>query len=456
MTDRRCAPAEPSGQRVDRAVGEVAPESADAAFEREVERHYRHNVVVNVLDGTFFWFGASFIAARTILPLYVSHFTDSELLIGLISILSNTGWLLPQLFTANWVQRMPRKKVVVVRLGLFTERLPLLLMVPAAWLVVRSPTMALVAFFLLFAWHTVGAGVVAVSWQDMLAKVIPLDRRGRFFGITNFGGTATGVLGAAAAAWLLDHYEFPYDYMRCFAVAAVFVFISWIFLSLTREPAQVSQEPVVSQREYWSRLPSILRADHNFRRFLLSQLVNSLGGMAIGFLAVYAVGRWRLLDSQAGRFTASMLIGQALSNLVFGVLADRKGHKHVLELSALAGALAVGLAGLAPAAGWFHLVFALIGASTAGFMLSGMMIAFEFSAAGLRPTYIGLSNTVSGVGAAVAPVIGGWLAGAVGYRALFAVACAVGLAGFALLRWSVREPRQGVMREPTAAVGRET
>ena len=128
----------------------------------------------------------------------------------------------------------------------------------------------------------------------MLAKVIPLDRRGRFFGITNFGGTATGVLGAAAAAWLLDHYEFPYDYMRCFAVAAVFVFISWIFLSLTREPAQVSQEPVVSQREYWSRLPSILRADHNFRRFLLSQLVNSLGGMAIGFLAVYAVGRWRL------------------------------------------------------------------------------------------------------------------------------------------------------------------
>jgi MFS family permease len=97
---------------------------------------------------------------------------------------------------------------------------------------------------------------------------------------------------------------------------------------------------------------------------------------------------------------------------------------------------------VAPAPTWFHAVFALVGASTAGFMLSGIMIAFEFSTPDLRPTYIGLNNTVSGIAAGVAPLIGGWLAGAAGYRPLFAVACATGLAGFALLRWSVREPRQ--------------
>jgi MFS family permease len=419
-----------------------SPKSADAAFEREVERHYRHNVVVNVLDGTFFWFGASFIASRTILPLYVSHFTDSTLAIGLLSVLSTTGWLLPQLFTANWVQRLPRKKVAVVHVGLFTERLPVFLMVPAAWLASRFPVLALVLFFVLFAWHVVGAGTVAVGWQDMLAKIIPLDRRGRFFGITNFGGTATGVLGAAAAAWLLDRYDFPYGYMFCFAAAAVLIFISWIFLSLTREPAQMNQAAAISQREYWRRLPSVLRADPSFRRYLFAQIVVALGGMAVGFLAVYAVQRWRLPDSRAGSFTASMLTGQALSNLLFGVLADRKGHKLVLQLSALAGALAVGLAGLAPAPAWFYVVFALTGASFAGFMLSGIMIVFEFSAPDVRPTYIGLNNTVSGVAAGLAPMVGGWLAGVVGYRGLFAVAFVVGLAGFALLRWSVRDPRQ--------------
>jgi len=421
--------------------------TADSEFEREVVRNYRHNVVVNVLDGTSFWFGASFIASRTILPLYVSHFTDSKLVIGLLSMLTATGWLLPQLFTANWVQRLPRKKVAPVHFGLFTERVPIFLMVPAAWLATRSPTLALILFFVLFAWHVVGAGVVAVAWQDMIAKIIPLERRGRFFGITNFGGTATGVLGAATAAWLLGRYDFPEGYMFCFAVAAVFIFISWIFLALTREPAQVSQEPVISQREYLRRLPATLRADLNFRRYLCSQVVIALGGMAVGFLTVYSVQRWQLPDSQAGSFTASMLIGQALSNLLFGALADRKGHKLVLELSTLAGALAVGLASLAPAPTWFHAVFALTGASVAGFMLSGIMIVFEFSTPDVRPTYIGLNNTVSGIASGLAPILGGWLAGVAGYRWLFAVACAVGLAGFALLRWSVREPRRAVERE---------
>jgi MFS family permease len=422
---------------------------ADADFEREIERNYRYNAVVNVLDGTFFWFGASFITARTILPLYVSHFSDSKLLIGLVSMLANTGYLLPQLFTVNWIQRLPRKKVAPVNVGLFTERLPVILMVPAAWLATRSPALALVACLTVDAWFSVGAGVVAVGWQDMIAKIIPLTRRGRFFGITNFGGMATGTLGAVAAAWLLDRYGFPDGYVLCFAAAAILVFISWIFLALTREPVQLNQSPVISQREYWRRLPSILRADPNFRRYLRSQIVIALGGMAGGFVAVYAVQRWRLPDGQAGSFTASMLIGQAVFNLLFGALADRKGHKLVLELSILVGTLAIGLASMAPGPIWFYAVFALTGASAAGFWLSGIMIVFEFSTPEERPTYIGLNNTVTGVVTSLAPMLGGWLAGVLGYQALFVVAFVIGLAGFALLHQSVREPRWAVKRGTT-------
>jgi len=416
---------------------------ADSTIECEIERNYRFNAVVNVLDGTFFWFGSSFIAARTILPLYVSHFTESKLALGLLSTIAAAGWLMPQLFTANWVQRLPRKKVGVVNVGLFTERLPILMMALTAWLFADSPTLALVAFFVCFAWHVGGAGAVAVSWQDLIAKVIPLDRRGRFFGITNFGGTATGVLGATAATWLLAHYEFPTGYVLCFAAAAVLIFISWVFLALTREPAQPSREPPVSQREYFRRLPAILRADLNFRRYLVSQIVASLGGMAGGFVTVYAVQRWHLSDSQAGGFTTSLLVGQALSNLFFGVLADRKGHKLVLELATLCGVLSIGLASVAPAPVWFYAVFALSGASMAGFILSGIMIVFEFTTPDLRPTYIGMSNTIIGVVSATAPLIGGLLAGAIGYQTLFVVASVIGAVSLVLLRWTVRDPRAG-------------
>jgi MFS family permease len=390
---------------------------------------------------TAFWFGASFIATRTILPVYVSQLTDSEFAIGLLATIVGTGWLLPQLFTANWVQRLPVKKIVPVRVGLYAERLPVLLLVPAAWLAIRSPELALIVFFILISWHIFGAGTIAVGWQDMLAKIFPVERRGRFFGLANFSGTATGVLGAAFAGWLLDRYEFPYGYVLCFAMASIFILVSWIFLALTREPAVEPEGPPLSQREHWRTVPQILSTDLNYRRYLISQLVIAAGGMAVGFMAVYAVQRWNLPDSQAGSYTIAMLLGQAPSNLAFGWLADRRGHKLVLEISALATVLSAVLACVAPAAAWFYLVFVLTGVSTAGFILSGLMIVFEFSDAGLRPTYIGLNATVIGIFAAATPLVGSWLAASFGYRVLFIVAAVFSALGLVLLRWWVTEPR---------------
>jgi len=174
---------------------------------------------------------------------------------------------------------------------------------------------------------------------------------------------------------------------------------------------------------------------------MFSQIVVVLGGMAVGFLTVYAVQRWNLPDGQAAVFTISMLSGQAVSNLIFGWLADRKGHKLVLELSILCGALAVGIASIAPSPIWFYVVFVLVGASAAGFILSGIMIVFEFCEPEIRPTYIGLNNSVMGVFAALTPLLGGWLVITVGYQALFVISFIISLVGLALLRWMVREPR---------------
>lgn len=416
-----------------------SPEGLPAQFHRQSARWHA------ILGG------ASLIASTTILPVYVSRLTDSKVAIGLLSMIGSMGWLLPQLFTANWVQRLPRKKVLPVNLGLFSERLPVILLALSVLLVPRFPSLALATFFVCYTWHTVGAGVVAVAWQDMVGKIIPAHRRGVFFGLTNSAGTATGVAGAWAAAWLLDRYAFPVGYLGSFSAAAIMMIVSWGFLALTREPAQVSQAPVVSQREYLSRLPAILRQDPNFGRFLFSQSIIALGGMAAGFFTVYAVQRWQLSDGQAGTYTASMLLGQAVSNLLMGPLADRKGHKLTLELSMLLGALGVGLAVIAPGPAWFYVVFALLGAKTAGMLLSGLMIVLEFCSEDLRPTYIGVSNTVRGVAYGVAPVFGGWLAGVAGYRSLFATAFVVGIVGLVLLHRSVREPRHtGVLQSADA------
>ena len=85
--------------------------------QEEIERNYRWNFAVNALDGASFWFGMSFISSTIILPLYVRHFTDNPLLIGLIPFVATAGYLVPQLFSANAVERAPRKKFFPVTLG---------------------------------------------------------------------------------------------------------------------------------------------------------------------------------------------------------------------------------------------------------------------------------------------------------------------------------------------------
>ena len=143
----------------------------------------------------------------------------------------------------------------------------------------------------------------------------PLDRRARLFGITNFLGMGGGALTAVAAAWLLDRRGFPGGYVLCFAAAALLNFLSWFFLALVREPPSEHPTAGVSQREYWRRLPAILQHDANFRRYLLSQVVRNVGGMATGFLAVYEETREEKIETKPLPTPASRAISSSPSDV---------------------------------------------------------------------------------------------------------------------------------------------
>jgi MFS family permease len=416
------------------------PPRSDAEIAVEVERNYRWNLTVNLLEGTAFWFGLSFISASTIVPLFISKLTSSPLPIGLAAVIAQGAWSLPQLFTAHAVEGLPRKKPVVIRLGLFLERLPVWLLVAAALLAARAPALALIIFFVGYAWRGLGGGIVATAWQDLIARCFPVERRGRFFGMANFLGAAMGVAGAAFSSWILEASDFPASFVYLFALAAVALLVSWFFLSLTREPVQPVPTPRQSNRDYLSGLSEILHSDHNFRRFLGARSLLALGTMGAGFVTVAAIQRWQVPDSSVGLYTGAYWGGQMVGYLTFGFLADRFGHKLPLELGALSSVLAFILAWLAPSPQWIYLVFVLLGISLSSVIVSGILVALEFCKPERRPTYAGLTNTTAGLVAIAAPLLGAWLAG-ISYGWLFALSAAINLAAWAAMRWGVREPR---------------
>ena len=416
------------------------PQRTDDELVAEVERNYNWNFAVNLLDGTWFMFGISFISSTTILPLFLSKLTTNSLAFGILAVTAQAGWFLPQLFTANLMERLARKKPVVVNLGLFLERVPVWIMVLAAVVAVTAPKLAIVLLLGGFAWHALGAGAVAVSWQDLLARCFPVNRRGRFFGFTSFVGAGAGALGALLSTWLLNRYAFPVNFTYVFTIAAVGISVSWVFLALTREPVQATTTARRSNLEYLAGLPDLLRRDENYRRYLTTRLMMALGGMGSGFVTVAAVSRWQIPDKDAGLFTLALLVGQTAGTLACGFLADRFGHKICLELGALAGMLGFTLAWLAPAPDWYYAVFALLGILSGAILVSGILIVMEFSGPERRPTYVGIANTAVGVVGVAAPLIGTALT-RVGYGLLFAASAACYLAALILFQWWVREPR---------------
>lgn len=409
------------------------------------------NFGVNLLDVAFITLGLSLISRDTVLPILVTQLTDSTLAVGMIAAIWGFGMYLPQLFTANFAEGLRYKKPFLMVLSSFGERLPYLLMAFVVFfLAVPLPTLALALLFVLLAIAALSAGAGTPAWYDMIAKVIPVERRGLWAGLGTGLGALMGIVGAWFVGRILDAYVFPNNFALLFVLAFVFVMVSWVGLALNREPPSLDVKQPQPLRRYFRQLPAILRSNHNYRRFFVARTVVQFGAMASSFIIVYGSERFGLSGAQVGLLTGVLIGAQAVMGLVWGPLGDRLGHKLVLTGAAAAICLASAAALVAPAWEWLIASFALLGAYAAADWVSGLNIILEFCDPADRPTYIGLTNTLLAPSIIVAPLIGGWLAMTVGYGGLLTTAGLIAGCGAALFAFWVSEPRHLAAAEANA------
>jgi MFS family permease len=411
------------------------------------------NFVVNTLDLTFYHLAVSFIFGSTILTLYASHLTDSAALIGLIPAIQSVGYFLPQLLVARRSEQLWRRKPFVQKISVM-ERLPYLFVTLCILLWPGAPTwfsFSLLALSLALA--TLSGGLAGPAWNDLIATVIPAERRGFFFGLSQATGGLLGIGGAALSRYFLANYPYPTSFGICFLLCFISQVFSWVALTLNREPARAPTKAALSTREYWRRLPEMLRHNPNFSRYLVGRWFIILGGMAGPFYVLYARRAFGIPDAFAAGLTITTLVTQTVATPFLGWLADRWGRKWLTELGALAIIGTIALAFFASGPSWFYGIFALMSVSGSGLAVAGMSMVMDFGSHDDIPTIVALSSTVLAVPVLVAPVLGGWLADAFGYRILFGTALVMALTGWATMRWAVKEPREVRRQKEADAVG---
>jgi len=413
---------------------------------REKRGVLRQNVVANIVDGGMYAFGISFVSLQTVVPVMVKHISDSDFAVGLVPVLWTAGFNFPQIFIANHAQRFPYKMRLFLQTA-FLQRVPWLLLALLSFFMLGrlSPTSGTFFFFFLFTLAAVTGSLCFPIWFDLIAKLTPVDLRGRLFAARNLVGGILGVLAGLVVERVLAEIAYPLSYGVLFTLACLFMWVSYWALTRLKEEAPSAVAEEVHILEYYRNLPRILKGQKNFRNFLISDALLIAATMAGAFYAVHAIQKFSLNDSSAGLFTVMIMCSTIIGNMFFGTIADRYGHKVNLVLAAASTALSCFAAVLAADQRLYLIVFVGMAFQIGLSGISRLSIVAELCSEEERPTYIALTNLVTSPFVLFGLVAGG-IAGRFGYDAVFLIAGLLAVASALWMAFKVEEPRETVGR----------
>lgn len=413
-------------------------------YEAKVRENYQLNKTIGILHGIVHYTALGFYYQTTVLSTFVYALTGSRFFVGLVSSIGALAHQIPQLFASAMVEHLSEKKKMMLWFGA-GARLPWLFMSLAILFLDKEAT--LIASLILYAVATMFYAMYILVWTDVMSKVIPLEHRGNYFGLRNFlASTATSLAGLAAGKIVTMYYPTMIGYAISFFLAFAVYFVDLWILSKTKEEPSLRVGKKTTVLEKLAQIPSLFREDQNFARYCYVRALSSFIQMGFPFYVIYAPQRLNLTGAQAaaivGVFTFTQVFGRAVGNLLWGVISQKTGYKIPLEQSCLI----VGLASIATVfmntyAG-FIIVLAVAGVASAGFFLASLNILMEFGKPHQRPTYIGVSNAIAGIGGFIPPFIGGIISQNISFQAVYWVTGIVCIISFFLMYFLVKDPRK--------------
>ncbi|MGQ0663584.1 MAG: MFS transporter [Pseudomonadota bacterium] len=381
--------------------------------------------------GIFFQGGAAAVDTSTIIAALVHGLTGSATAVGAAAAIARYGWLFPQPFVAYLAQRR-RRRLPFYMAGAF-GRVACLAGVAGVVALAGAMPDWLVAtnFFALWTLYAFVSGVVAVPYNDIVARAVPSARRNRMLAIRFFGGGLLAIAVAAIAYRLLDAFEFPAGYAAVLLIGAALLVVSALsFVSAGEADAPPSGASAKSFTEFVGDGVAVFRSDDRFRFFVYARCLDGAVAMALPFYILQATRE--TAGAEIAVLLGAQTAGALLSNPLWGWWGDRRGKRSLLEAVAVLGALPplltlawVAVAGAWPGwiLPWFMAIFLLLGAVGNGGTIAQLGYLMEISPDDRRPAYSGYFNALIAP-AALSPLLGAAVLEAASAGALFAASAA--------------------------------
>jgi len=386
------------------------------------------NFWLGVYNGVLVNGGEAFFHSALVLAPFLAALGAPGWVIGMIPALRVGGWFLPQLFVASRLAHQPFKLPLYRRTS--TLRIVVFAALTVTVFLVDDPRVLIPVTLAVLALNSVAGGIGGVPFADVTAKVVPHYRLGTFWVLRNAIGGVLALLSGLVLRWVFDSdLPFPTDFGVVFLFGTVLVGGAYLSFALVREPPGVPalKEPLAAMLR---RLPSVLRVDVSFRRYLRVRFLGLLALMAEPFYAIHAITNLGAPVASLGTFVIVATFASIAVNFAFRRPADRGQNVTVLQVS-LACMVAAPLAALLmPTWQGFALVFALSAAGNSGMGIAAWNLLYAVSPAPQRPLYVGVANSILAL-PSLAPIAVGLAAVVTGYPLLFGLAAAVAAASLA-------------------------
>lgn len=348
----------------------------------------RRNYWLFVSEGGLFIGAIAFVSPESVAPKMVEALGGPRWLVSLAPALMMIGFMLPQIFTAHWIERLPRLRPFLMTVG-FIQRLPLLLAAVALGLFYTEMGEGAV-FLAALAPLFVGliGGLLVNAWLELFAAAVPPQRRASASALRNVVGALLGLAAGTVVNLVLRVYPGADGYALLYLIAFVVTMISLATFSriheAPRQPNTHDENPGILGT--LRAMPSRLAGPSVARQVLWVHLGWNGQFLILPFLAIYALDVTGRPESFLGWFVIAQMVGTFGANFVGGYVGDRFGGRALTIGATLAfGLLAIATL-LATHMVVFLLAFFFLGVGRSLQIIARQTFLFEVLPPERRPT----------------------------------------------------------------------
>ena len=443
---------------MDQAIeAEAAAVDPEADYEKFVWDNLNRNYAAHYLHGMLGMTGFRLVNAPTFIPAYLhamavnvpaflpfglKMFAGPDAIVGLGLALQQLGAVVSPIVGASQIEH--RKRVLPVSMLMGTlMRVQILGIAIAGWLLVKNPLpLLLITMGFLFLLGLF-SGAQRVAFQLLLAKVIPISRRGRLQAWRNVtGGLIAAGLSWVAGSYFIGHNVFGNGYSTTFAFAFILTSLGLTALRiLMREPEPPTVRTQMSLRDRVRDFPALISGDRDFAFFMLAQTFAVAGRIAAPFYILFARHSIELTGANIGLLSLAYLGADTVTNLLWGYLGDKSGFRSTFIIALV---LWIGstffLMGVHNTT-LIAVAFFGLGAAQSGYQMSASTMVLEFGMRDDMAMRLAFSATAEGLMAAIGPLAGGVIATLLGYTTLFGASITFEVLALIVLLTLVKEPR---------------